>query len=172
MGKQCLSTNGQPHDNPWNEEIKKKDNCGWHHWLDGRESEWTPGVGVGQGGLASCDSWGRKELDMTERLNWTELKDSSANSGSGCPVQKCLLCTYHYCILIAGDFISPKYYLSHWVMMCQLQIGTCQGQSPSASRGLNPMLLQLLTFGMPWRGFRVENEALCVSGKLVEQVFR
>ena len=48
-------------------------------WLDGitdfngRESEWTPGVGDGQGGLACCDLWGRKELDATEWLNWTEL---------------------------------------------------------------------------------------------------
>ena len=47
--------------------------AGWHHWLDGRESEWTPGVGDGQGSLACCDSWGRKESDTTERLNWTEL---------------------------------------------------------------------------------------------------
>ena len=44
--------------------------AGWHHWLDGRESEWTPGVGDGQGGLACCDSWGLKESDTTERLNW------------------------------------------------------------------------------------------------------
>ena len=49
--------------------------AGWHHRLDGRESGWTPGVGDGQGGLACCDSWGRKESDMTERLNWTELYD-------------------------------------------------------------------------------------------------
>ena len=47
--------------------------AGWHHWLNGRESEWTLGVGDGQGGLACCDSWGRKESDTTERLNWTEL---------------------------------------------------------------------------------------------------
>ena len=47
--------------------------AGWHHWLNGREFEWTPGVGDGQGGLACCDSWGHKELDTTERLNWTEL---------------------------------------------------------------------------------------------------
>ena len=40
-----------------------------------KESEWTPGVGDGQGGLACCDSWGRKESDTTERLNWTELND-------------------------------------------------------------------------------------------------
>ena len=48
--------------------------AGWHHWLDGHESEWTLGVVDGQGGLACCDSWGRKELDMTEWQNWTELK--------------------------------------------------------------------------------------------------
>ena len=46
--------------------------AGWHHWLDGRESQWIPGVGDGKGGLACCDSWGCKELDMIERLNWTE----------------------------------------------------------------------------------------------------
>ena len=45
----------------------------WHHQLDGHEFEWTPGVGDGQGGLACCNSWGCKESDMTERLNWTEL---------------------------------------------------------------------------------------------------
>ena len=45
----------------------------WHHWLDGRESEWTPGVGDGQGGLVCCDSWGHKESDTTERLNWTDV---------------------------------------------------------------------------------------------------
>ena len=46
--------------------------AGWHHWLDGRESKWTPGVGDGQGGLACCDSWGRKESDTTERLIWSD----------------------------------------------------------------------------------------------------
>ena len=43
---------------------------GWHHWLDGREFEWTLGVGDGQGGLACCSPWDHKELDTTERLNW------------------------------------------------------------------------------------------------------
>ena len=47
--------------------------AGWHHWLDGHESEWTPGVGDGQGGLACCDSWGRKESDTTEQLIWSDL---------------------------------------------------------------------------------------------------
>ena len=46
--------------------------AGWHHRLDAHESGWTPGVGDGQGGLAFCISWGRKESDMTEQLNWTD----------------------------------------------------------------------------------------------------
>ena len=44
----------------------------WHHRLDGRESEWIPGVGDGPGGLVCYDSQGRKESAMTERLNWTK----------------------------------------------------------------------------------------------------
>ena len=45
----------------------------WHHRLNGHGFGWTPGVGDGQGGLACCDSWGHKESDATERLNWTDL---------------------------------------------------------------------------------------------------
>ena len=45
---------------------------GWHHWLNGHGFGWTPGVGDRQGGLVCCGSWGRKESDMTERLNWTK----------------------------------------------------------------------------------------------------
>ena len=59
----------------WGKEEKgmtEDEMAGWHHWLDGRESEWTPGVDDGQGGLVCCDSWGRKESATTERLNWTE----------------------------------------------------------------------------------------------------
>ena len=43
---------------------------GWHHRLDERGFGWTPGVSDGQGGLACCGSWGRKESDMTERLHF------------------------------------------------------------------------------------------------------
>ena len=60
----------------WGQEEKETtedEMTGWHHWLDERESEWTPGVGDGQGGLAWCDSWGRKESDTTERLIWSDL---------------------------------------------------------------------------------------------------
>ena len=57
----------------WGQEEKgmtEDEMAGWHHGLDGRESEWTPGVGDGQGGLVCSDSWGHKELYTTERLNW------------------------------------------------------------------------------------------------------
>ena len=60
----------------WGQEEKgmtEDELAGWPHRLDGRESEWTPGVGDGQGGLACCNSWSRKELDTTERLNWTDI---------------------------------------------------------------------------------------------------
>ena len=60
----------------WGQEEKgttEDEMAGWHHWLNGRESEWTLGVGDGQGGLACCDSWGRKESDTTERLIWSDL---------------------------------------------------------------------------------------------------
>ena len=53
--------------------------AGWHHWLDGRESGWTLGVGDGQGGLACCNTWGCKESDTTEWLNWTELNTKKIN---------------------------------------------------------------------------------------------
>ena len=59
----------------WGQEKKgtaEDEMAGWHHWLDGCESEWTPGVGDGQGGLVCCNSWGHKELDTTEWLNWTD----------------------------------------------------------------------------------------------------
>ena len=52
----------------WGQEEKgttEDEMAGWHHRLDAHESEWTPGVGDGQGGLACCNSWGRKESGKT-----------------------------------------------------------------------------------------------------------
>ena len=60
----------------WGQEEKgttEYEMAGWHHWLNGLGFGWTPGVGDGQGGLVCCDSWGCKESDTTERLNWRTL---------------------------------------------------------------------------------------------------
>ena len=53
----------------WGQEEKgmtEDETVGWHHQLDGHEFEQAPGAGDGQGSLACCSSWGRKELDTTE----------------------------------------------------------------------------------------------------------
>ena len=60
----------------WGQEEKgmtEDEMVGWHHRLNGYESEQAPGVGDGQGGLACCNSWGRKESDTTEWLIWSDL---------------------------------------------------------------------------------------------------
>ena len=67
----------------WGQEEKgatKDEMVGWHHRLYGHGFGWTPGVGVGQGGLACCGSWGHNESDMTE--DWTELN----HNPSSCPL--------------------------------------------------------------------------------------
>ena len=56
----------------WRQEEKgttEDEMVGWHHWLNGHEFEYTPGVDDGLGGLACCSPWGHKESDMTE-LKW------------------------------------------------------------------------------------------------------
>ena len=56
----------------WGQEEKgttEDEMAGWHHGLNGHESQLSPRDCDGQGGLACCDSWGHKESDMTERLN-------------------------------------------------------------------------------------------------------
>ena len=80
----------------WGQEEKgttEDEMVGWHHRLDGHGFGWTLGVGDGQGGLACWGSWGRKELDTTERLNWTELMSFSPKY-------------IHYRILFFSTFIN------------------------------------------------------------------
>ena len=59
----------------WGQEEKgttEDEMAGWHHGLSVHGFGWTPEVDDGQGGLGCCCSWGRKELDTTERLDWSE----------------------------------------------------------------------------------------------------
>ena len=77
----------------WRQEKKETTEdeiVGWHHQLDGHGFGWTLGVGDGQGGLACCGSWGRKESDTTEQLNWIEL-NSMKTGREGSLVRKNIL---------------------------------------------------------------------------------
>ena len=66
---------------------------GWHHWLDGHGFGWILGVGDGQGGLACCDSWGRKvRHDWVTELNWTEYYKNCKNIKGIAKVQHVLAC--------------------------------------------------------------------------------
>ena len=58
----------------WRQEkgMTEDEMVGLHHWHNGHGFGWTLGVGDGQGGLVCCSSWGHKELDKTEGLNWTD----------------------------------------------------------------------------------------------------
>ena len=103
---------------------------GWHHQLDGHEFEQTPGVGDGQGNLACCSPWGRKESDTTERLNWTDyyrlnnsdtwlwpLSCSWQRSGAAFePKQpeKCRVVPWPSCCLILVDWRSQEGEGSRW----------------------------------------------------------
>ena len=61
----------------WRQEEKgmtEDDTVGWHYRFDEHEFDQALGVSDGQGGLACCSSWGHRELDTTEWLNWTELR--------------------------------------------------------------------------------------------------
>jgi len=69
----------------WGQEEKgttEDEMAGWHHQLDAHEFGWTLAVGDGQGGLACCNSWGHKESDTTERLDWTELNWTDKQCGT------------------------------------------------------------------------------------------
>ena len=85
----------------------------WHHWHNGHGFGWTPGVGDGQGGLVCCSSWGCKELDTTEQLNWTELYLTVS-------IFKCsavLIDRQHDRTLSVIYHMHPEtleYWLSHW----------------------------------------------------------
>ena len=92
--------------------------AGWHHWLDGHEFEWTLGDGDGQGGLACCNSWGCKESDTIEQLNWAEYSItciyhiffiySSVNGYLGC---------YHILTTVNSASVNSGMHVSFQIML-------------------------------------------------------
>ena len=89
---------------------------GWHHRLNGLEVEQAPGGGEGQGSLACCSSWGRKESDTTERLNWTcNTRVLASERGSehsrGCRHDVVSFSLHNSC---AGGVTVPDFYHTHF----------------------------------------------------------
>ena len=89
-------------------------------WLDcitdsiGSESEWTLGFDDGQGGLACCNSWGHKESDTTERLNWTSfgwLLSTSCDFGVITGEDECMSFAS---ILLLKDTLKHSCMLKRW----------------------------------------------------------
>ena len=102
----------------WRQEKEKgtteDEMAGWHRWLDGCESGWTPGIGDGQGGLVCWDSWGHKESDTTERLNWTELNASCHwfYSPRPCPYQELYTLQNHHVLSHSHLCLTFQFILS------------------------------------------------------------
>ena len=109
----------------WQEEkgTTEDEMAGWHHWLNGCESEWTLGAGDGQGGLACCDSWGRRVgHDWATELNWLnwglwlfqnkEFKNPEKN-----PVCSKGTVTYNSSLHVNTDIFA----LSVWMWSCNSQ---------------------------------------------------
>ena len=113
----------------WGQEEKgttEDEMAGWHHWLDGLESQWTPGAGDGQGGLACCDSWGHKESDMTERLIWSVLiPRSPRNSQESSPTPEFES--------ISSSVLSFIYGPTSSLVFCIFRFTCSWTQSPSLS---------------------------------------
>ena len=94
--------------------------AGWHHRLNGHEFEWTLGVGDGQGGLACCDSWGRRVgHSWATELTWTESQGATAidgirrgkknfNTPSSPPRH------FEDCIHLAKKYFNSKDYQQKW----------------------------------------------------------
>ena len=100
--------------------------AGWHHWLDRRESEWTPGVCDGQGGLVCCDSWGRKESDTTEWLNWTELIQSGLLEGGLVTGRSRLwLEAWNFQSLAHVEGIGARNGVNDWLGLCDEIFSNC-----------------------------------------------
>ena len=109
----------------WGQEEKgmtEDEMAGWHHRLDGQECEWTLGVGDGQGGLACCNSWGCKESDTTEWLNWIDICLGNKPK-------------YLLCLFLSGKAIHVYFLLYIFSNENYLQ-NCCQKEYPNSNRKL------------------------------------
>ena len=103
----------------WEEKGMTEDEMvGWHHRLNGHGLGWTPGVGDGQGGLLCCGSWGCKESDMTERVNWSERLYGGDTNWT-----LILTVTNYWCLTKSRPGASIFKALAHLILKTTLQGG-------------------------------------------------
>ena len=123
-GKNWLSGKDPDAGKDWRREEKGTtgdEMVGWHHWLNGHEFEQAQGVGDGQGSLECWSSWGCKELDTTEWLNWTDRLPWGSYSVlySFMGFDKCVMSCIHHDSIIKNSFTAlkipgaPSIHLSH-----------------------------------------------------------
>ena len=107
----------------------------WHHQLHGHESEWTPGVGDGQGGLACCNSWGRKS--QTRLSDWTELNNGNIKKWTLRNRKHGLVLT---CISQILGCLGPSPLKFHWSSLrrgpTNQQISLCRSPQEDAKTSL------------------------------------
>ena len=121
----------------WGQEEKgttKGEMVGWHYQLNGHGFGWTPGVCDGQGGLACCSPWGRKESDMTEQLNW--LRTVYLYGGW------CLCGVYEHVVCVCVCSVCVVWWCAYGVW------GVCMHKHSLMSRSMEKAFL--LTFDVGW----------------------
>ena len=108
----------------WGQEEKgttEEEMVGWHHRLNGHGFGWTLGIGDGQGCLACCDSWGHKESDMTERLNWTDIYTYICVCVCVCVCDALLL--YFSCLFLLRLWCFNQNFCCHFIV--EMHIYNC-----------------------------------------------
>jgi len=110
----------------WRQEEKgttEDEMVGWHHRLNGHELGWAPGIGDGQGGLVCYSPWGRKELDMTKRLNWICQKLRSVFNVDSYNLRRQVQCVTPHCVLRSPPRIPLP--ALHGVEQCKMYSWHC-----------------------------------------------
>ena len=114
----------------WRQERKgmtKNEMVGWHHQLDGHESEQVLGVGDAQGSLVGCSPWGHKESDTTEWLNWNDCDQCELISHCSFDLHfsNNMCCWASFCVLFGSLYAIVREMsiqiicsFSDWVVFC------------------------------------------------------
>ena len=139
----------------WRQEEKgtlEDEMVGWHHWLDGHEFEQAPGFGDGQGSLACYRPWDRKELVMTEQLNWTLLNKCDLSL----PLGQCLLS--YWCLKPLGALLLLSPLSTPWRKEVGLSSLRWGGSGPCL--GHNSHLMK--TFAR-WARLKAKQSHWCVG---------